>query len=137
MQRGVAMYENAGIEMLMKRVERLEKQNCRWKVAGIFFTVSGISIALMGGAKTANSAQGAMVRAGTVEARDFILKDADGRVRARLTLDPGKKDIDNDGEGYRLLSPQKSPGQPALQFYDSNGNVIDTTPAHAGYLQTK
>src|SRR6266849_396822 len=76
---------NSEIQILAVRVERLEAQNRRWKLISALFALSGVSLVLMG-AKPADRIDPPMVRAGTVEAQEFILKDETGHICARLSL---------------------------------------------------
>ena len=118
---------NSEIQILAVRVERLEAQNRRWKLISALFALSGVSLVLMG-AKPADRIDPPMVRAGTVEAQEFVLKDETGHVYARLTLNPSIRRI-MQSNGRTYLIPNNSlaiPGQPALQYFDDKGDVVWT-----------
>jgi hypothetical protein len=120
---------NPELQILAARVEMLEAQNRRWKLAGALFVLSGVSLVLMG-AKPADRINPPMIRASTVEAQEFILKDETGHVYARLSRNPpisaGKQ---ANGRTYLLPPNQAIPGQAALQFYDDKGDVLWTVPS--------
>ena len=107
-------------QALAARMDKLEAQNRRWKVASIVFALSIGSLLLMA-AKPADRIDPTVIHARTVEAQDFVLKDADGQVLARLTLNPNKKDT----SGRIFINP---PVGPDLQFYNENGDAIWTAP---------
>ena len=110
------------LESLIARVEKLESQNRRWKLgaAGLMLFFSFLVIA---GAKLADRIDPQVVRAHTVEAQDFVLKGADGRVYARLSMNPGRIETNT---GASVVLP--GPSGPALQFYGDNGKPIWTAP---------
>jgi hypothetical protein len=107
------------LQALSARLDKLERQSRRWKVASVVLALSSASLILMA-AKPADHVDSTVIHARTVVAQDFVVKDEDGQVRARLTLNPNKKDT----RGIALSPP---PG-PALQFYDDNGNAFWTAP---------
>lgn len=81
------------------------------------FIVSLVLIA----AKPADRSDASVVRARSVEAQDFILKDADDQVRARLSLNSTNK-VEINGRIFLLrapsgpalgTAPQKSTRMPA------------------------
>lgn len=110
------------LESLVARVEKLESQNRRWKLTAAVLTLSG-SLLVLAGAKLADGIDPQVVRAHTVEAQDFVLKDADGRVYARLSMNPSKVETNT---GVTVVVP--GPSGPALQFYGENGKPIWTAP---------
>jgi hypothetical protein len=121
--------KNSAIELqnLVARVEKLESQNRRWKLASSLLSLLGVAILLMG-AKPADRFDKQVIRAGTVEAQEFLLKDDDGHVYARLSLDGAGKAIQLNGRIF-VVPNQKLLGEPALQFYDDKGNVVWTAPS--------
>ena len=128
---------NSEIQILAVRVERLEAQNRRWKLISALFALSGVSLVLMG-AKPADRIDPPMVRAGTVEAQEFILKDETGHICARLSLNlPIKTVKQPNGRMYLIPPNQGIPGQAALQFYDDKGDVLWTVPSMTQLLPVK
>lgn len=90
------------VSALTERIEKLEKQNRKFKQAGAVALVLVASLLLMG--------QAAQKK--TVEANEFILRDNDGKIRARLRMV-------EDQEGVR--NPQlKGLQNPQLEFFDEN-----------------
>jgi len=116
-------------DLLAARVQKLEASNRRWRLLNALLLLSGASVALMG-AKPADRLEPPVVRAGSVEAQEFVLKDETGHVYARLTLNPSIRRI-MQSNGRTYLIPNGSlaiPGQPALQFFDDKGDVVWTVP---------
>lgn len=116
------LQDNPEYRSLSARLERLESQNRRWKLAAAIFTIATASLVLIA-AKPADRPVPRIIRAGTIEANTFLVTDAQGNVRARLSL----------GEAVSAkqleLAPNKTfPGQAALQFFDPNGKVLLTVP---------
>ena len=64
-----------------------------------------------------------------MEAQEFVLKDDDGQVYARLTLNP-KPNVSRNS----ILSNAEGP---ALQFYDNKGNPTWTEPGLPAMLPAK
>jgi len=91
---------------LVQRLERLERGNRRWKLAAMALLL-GCMVLLLAGF---DYLQPNMVKACSVEAQTFVLRGADGQIRARLA-------IGDDG--------------PRLNFYDEQGNVISSLPLKA------
>src|SRR5258706_14708493 len=77
----------ANLDLLVARVQKLEASNRRWRLLNALLLLSGISVVLMG-AKPADRLEPNVIRAGSVEAQDFVLKDEAGHVYARLSLNP-------------------------------------------------
>jgi hypothetical protein len=88
-------------EELIQRVERLERRNRRWKLAALALLLGCLVLLLAG----FDYAQPFLAR--SVEAQNFVLRDADGRIRARMA-------ISEDG--------------PRLSFFDEQGNVVSSLP---------
>ena len=78
---------------VVERLEKLERQNRRLKQAGAVALILAAAVLLMGQVPSHR----------TVEANEFVLKDGDGRMRARLYM-----------QAPRMVSP-------ALEFYDLDG----------------
>src|SRR5215472_12017898 len=74
-----------------------------------------------------------VLRARSVEAQEFLLKDENGHVHARFSLTPSLPLLDQSG---RLLPPEPPrldnvpvmPGQASLQFYDEKGKLVWNAP---------
>ena len=110
------------LQALSARVDKLETQNRRWKVASIVLALSSASLVLIA-AKPADHIDSAVIHARTVEAQDFVVKDEDGQIRARLTSYPELK-----GEINGRSVTINRPIGPSLQFYDGKGDAIWTAP---------
>jgi len=88
---------------LIQRMERLERANHGWKLATLVLLLSCLVLLLAG----FDYPQPNLVKAHSVEAQNFVLRDADGQVRARMG-------ISEDG--------------PRLTFFDEHGNTIVALP---------
>lgn len=117
------------LELLAARVQRLEASNHRWKVLNALLVISIASVVVMG-AKPADRLEPNVIRAGSVEAQEFILKDTGGHVYARLSLNPSMARLkQSNGRTYFVPSDALAiPDQPALQFFDDKGDVVWTVP---------
>ena len=124
---------NNDLQALSARLDRLETQNRRWKLAAILLALSSTSLVLIA-AKPADHVDSAVIHARTVEAQDFVVKDGDGQIRARLTLNPQVR-IRKDMSGPEVN--MNVPMGPALQFYDSNGDAIWTEPGVAKMIPAR
>ena len=120
--------ENQQLEM---RIERLEKQNRRFKMGALTFLVASISVSLLGqttqtkkkSTKPASSAApAAPATPEQIEAHSFILKDSNGKVRAELSMTgtgPGLKLRDEAGTALVTLSlNDDAPQGPLLLMSD-------------------
>jgi len=115
---------NSDLQALSVRIDKLETQNRRWKLASIVLALTSASLILIA-AKPADRVDSAVIHARTVEAQDFVVKDEDGQIRARLTLNPRirmKKDMNSPAVNLNV------PMGPALQFYNGDGDAIWTAP---------
>ena len=115
------------LDLLAARVQKLEASNRRWKLATALLLLCGSSLALIG-AKAADRIEPPVVRASTVEAREFILQDETGHVYARLTLNPSVSGNKHPNDRMYLVPRQGSTGQATLEFYDDKGDVLWTAP---------
>ncbi len=88
---------------LIQRMERLERGNRRWKLAALVLLLSCLVLLLAG----FDYPQPFLVKARSVEAQNFVLRDSDGQIRARMA-------ISEDG--------------PRLSFFDEQGNVVSSLP---------
>jgi|SRR5947207_13745651 len=121
----------SNLDLLAARIQKLEAANHRWKLVNALLLLSGVSILLMG-AKPADRLQPNVVRAGSVEAQEFILKDETGHVYARLSLKPSLPNITQKGRTYLFPSDTFPGGEAALQFYNEKGEVLWTAPSLGG-----
>jgi hypothetical protein len=106
------------LESLFARVEKLESQNRRLKLASAVIVLAGATL-FLSGAKLADRVDSQVLRARTVEAQEFVVKDDDGHVFARLALHPNKIEIN----GRTVIV-----GPGALQFFGENGKPVWTAP---------
>ncbi len=127
-------FTQSELHLLAARVEKLEAQNRRWKLAGVFFALSSVSLVVMA-AKPADRIEPPVVRAGTVEAQEFILKDTDGHVYARLSL--GRALATKQPNGTYFIPYKSVAGQASLQFFDDKGDVVWTAPTKAEFMPAK
>jgi len=119
------------METLARRLDKVERENRRWKRAGVLALAVIAAIVLMGQAASKLAPPGKPGK--IVGAEQFIVHDARGGVRAELgTLPNGTVrlilyDRGNPGETRVILSagPDRSP---ALSFFDKAGKVIWSTP---------
>jgi hypothetical protein len=131
--------EEFDLVQLHARVERLEAQNRRWKMASAIAVVVFGSVLVMGAARDERT-YSPTIKAGSVEAQEFVLKDANGRIRARLNV-PVAKLVPVPGAApgtvYREFPSHAVPNQAALQFYNEDGDVVWTAPSTPSVLQLK
>ena len=119
------------LDLLAARVQKLEAANHRWKFVNALLLLSGVSVLLMG-AKPADRLEPNVIRAGSVEAQEFILKDETGHVYARLSLNPSFPKVTQKGRTYLFPSDTFPGGEAALQFYNEKGEVLWTAPSMGG-----
>ncbi len=131
--------EATGVVPLERRVQRLERQNCRLKLVGAASAILAVAGLLLGQA---------LPRSRTLDAEEFVLRDSAGTPRAVLSLkpdgaptmaffDPAGKPrawvgVKNSGSPYLLFADQggkpraglsvKDDGSPDLTFIDLTGN---------------
>ncbi len=106
------------VQALQIRVSRLEAQARRWRALSISVVFAGVLLVLVGAGRSETAAP-TVIRARTVEARDFVLKDEQGRVRARLSSHPTTGIETKVGDKVYQM-----PGNPALQFLNENGEEV-------------
>lgn len=138
-------FPRTDFQNLAARIEKLEAANRRWKSAtaiAFLFVLSVLLLSTRHAERVAAAAkpdrvepQG-VIRARTVEAQDFVLKDADGHVYARLSLSP-RVDVKRKGGTYLMPSDGALPGQPSLQFYNDKGDVVWTAPSAAQFIPAR
>jgi hypothetical protein len=100
---------------MLERIQKLEAQNRRWKFASLLVLLvfaSTLTIGVMAQERIAPP----LVRAQTVEANTFLLRDTYGVVRGRLVM-----------RAYK----------PILEFYDEGGKVIWSAPTNPKLVPTR
>jgi len=128
------------VQTLAVRIEKLEAANRRWKSASaiaLLFLVSTLLLSTRHAERVAAAArpdriEQEVLHVRTVEAQDFILKDADGHVHARFGLAPSiDEKLLNGPNGPLRVVPKDGvlPGTATLQFYDDNGHAVWTAPS--------
>lgn len=118
----------ANLDRLAARVQELEASNHRWKLLNALVLLCIASVFVMG-AKPADRLEPNVIRAGSVEAQEFVLKDESGHVYARLSLNPSLPKATPKGRTYLIPNDSLAIlGQPALQFFDDKGDVVWTVP---------
>jgi hypothetical protein len=134
--------ENAPeLHELLSRVGRLEKENRRFKRGALVLVAAAVTIGLMAQTKPQTPSTSSQkpkaaakpapkpaeppppgpVVATTVEAQSFVLKDANGHVRAELALmgsTPSLKFRDESGSALVTLSLNDKPAGPLLLLSD-------------------
>ena len=100
------------VSSLALRIAKLERQNHRWRALALVCVILLAGTVLIA-ARPADMPMPNLVRARSVEAQTFVLRDSNGDVRARLAL--------NNGKDARLT------------FYDEDGKVIATAPPASGF----
>ena len=111
-----ASRDASGVTAVLERLERLERSNRRLKVSGLVLLLGLAAVGLMGQARPALQ---------TVEAQEFVVKDAGGVVRARLGASQSGASLNLSHEGGRanlVVSGGRSQGA-HLVVTDSAGRV--------------
>ena len=83
------MTSEVDLHGMLERIRKLETQNRRWRFASLLVLLvfaSSLALSVMAQERIAPP----LVRAQTVEASTFLLRDADGSVRARLVMRASK-----------------------------------------------
>jgi hypothetical protein len=132
------------VQTLAARIEKLETANRHWKSASAIALLFVLSLLLLSTKHAERVAAAArpdrverdVLQVRTVEAQDFVLKDADGHVFARLSLSP-RVDVKRKGGTYLMPSDGALPGQPSLQFYNDKGDVVWTAPSAAQFIPAR
>ena len=136
-------FSHTDVQNLAVRIEKLEAANRRWKSASaiaLLFVLSLLFLSTRHAERVAAAARPDRVEPDVlhvraIEAQDFVLKDEDGHIYARLSLSPNAR-VKKNGGTY-LLQDGVVPGQPSLQFFDDNGKVLWTAPSTAQFLPAK
>jgi len=103
------------IPILLERIEKLERSNRRLKLGGLVLLVGLAATGVMGQARQPQ----------TVEAQEFVVKDAGGVVRARLGTSPAAASLSLFHDGGRVsLVASGGRGQGAhLAISDAAGTI--------------
>ena len=137
-------FSQVDVQSLAARIEKLESANRRWKSASAIALLFVLSLLLLSTRHAERVAAAArpdrverdVLRVRTVEAQDFVLKDDEGHVLARLSLSP-QVDVKKRGGAYLVPKDGALPGQAALQFYNDKGEVLWTAPSAAELLPAR
>ncbi len=105
-------------DTLTKRLDRLERENRRLKIAGAFLVLALVAVGAMG-----QMIPRAVSK--VVEAERFVLRDATGKIMAILGTEPGVPApklflYDQNGKTRAMLSVLAD-GTPGLALFDQNG----------------
>jgi hypothetical protein len=119
------------MEALAKRLDRLEQENRRLKLAGVLVLVLVAAVVLMGQGTSDFPPPGKPGK--VLWAKQFILHDARGGVRAELgTLPGGEVRLilyeRGYGEGTSVVLGVGPETSPALIFRDNHGRVVWSAP---------
>jgi hypothetical protein len=122
-EREGAMNEVA-VEALVRRLERVERENRRLKRIG-FAVLAGITaLVLMGQAKPDKVAE-------VVEAEKFVLREPSGKLRASLGVGAdgvASLSLTDRAEKPHAVLAASRDGSAALIFYDKDGKSIFRAP---------
>lgn len=118
----------SSFEALTERLDRLERENRRWKGASTVAAVGIAALVLIGQAGPSKVAP-------VVEAERFVLRDVNGKARARLFTGPGGAPIlglsDKDGE-LRAVLTVGADGTPLLGLQDKGEKARAVLTVEAG-----
>jgi hypothetical protein len=115
------------IDVLVRRLERLERQDRRIERTGSLLFL-GVAAALLLGQSQCNSSKSDVSRASDiVEAQEFVLRDTSGKVRAKIGmttgLGPELSLLDSTGKKRLSLSISDiGGGNGVLGFDDKDGH---------------
>lgn len=142
--------QSTDVQNLAARIERLEAANRRWKSASAIALLFVFSLLLLSTRHAERVAAAArpdrveqdVLHVGTVEAQNFVLKDADGHVYARFSITPNVMAMDQSGRvlppgSLRFNDVPMPPGQASIQFYDEKGKVLWSAPAKPQFLTVR
>ena len=135
----------ADLQTLAARAEKLEAANRRWKSACVIALVFVLSLLFLStrhaerarAAATPDRVEPDVLHVRTVEAQDFVLKDVDGHVYARLSIAPSLTVVDQNGRSARVYDMSVIPGQALLQFYDEKGKVVWSAPSKPQFMTVR
>lgn len=102
------------MQAVLERLENLERQNRRLKRVGLAAAILASSLVMMSQASPNR----------TVEAQEFILKDAGGRVRGVLTAKTGAPRLElRDANGIQAATLGSTSNGATLSLNDPNGGA--------------
>lgn len=143
-------FSQVDVQTLAARIEKLETANRRWKSASASALLFVLSLLLLSTRHAERVAAAArpdrmerdVLHVRTVEAQDFVLKDADGHVYARFGVSPNLAAIDQNGRvlppgSLRFSGVPGPPGQASIQFYDENGKVLWSAPTKPEFVTVR
>ena len=133
------------VQVLAVRIEKLESANRRWKSASAIALLFVLSLLLLSTRHAERVAAAArpdrverdVLQVSTVEAQNFVLKDADGHVYARFSITPSLAGMDLNGRPLRLDEMPVIPGQASIQFYDETGKVLWSAPTKPQFMTVR
>jgi hypothetical protein len=102
-----------GFALLASRLSALEKSNRRWRLGSLLLFVLLVAAVVLAGPVSFAGHSEEKPGAQAVVAHQFILTDAHGQVRGRMTV---------------------ADGNPVLQFYDKEGQLWWFAPPKMGVL---
>jgi len=103
---------------IVTRLERLERQQRRWRALAIVAALGVTTLGLMGQRQAGR----------TVEAERFVLRDAEGRARAELLI------VDNKEQSVALRF-KDADGSPRLTLGTENGAALVVLNEQGGKLR--
>lgn len=118
------MMHEPTVETLVRRLSQMERENRRWK------WLMTVTLAVIGAAIVVNN----VVPRTVLEARKFVLRDADGKSRAELglTMDGSSVLVLNDEEGSPGVALSVLPDGPrSVSLADENGKTRSVLTARA------
>lgn len=132
------------VQTLAARIEKLEAANRRWRSAtaiSLLFLLSMLLLSTRHAERVAaarpDHVEPNVLHARTVEAEDFVLKDADGHVYARFSITPSLHGMDLNGRSPQLDETPRILGQASIQFYDEKGKVLWSAPARPQFMTVR
>ena len=137
--------QTTDVRNLAARIEKLESANRRWKSASAIALLFVLSLLLLStrhaervvAAARPDRIESDVLRARSVEAQDFVLKDAEGHVYARFSISTSLPAVDQNGRSPRLYEMPTIPGQASIQFYDEKGKVVWSAPARPQFMTVR
>lgn len=139
------------VQTLAARIEKLEAANRGWKSASATALLFVLFLLLLStrhaervvaAAARPDRVEQDVLHARTVEAQDFVLKDADGHVYARFSITPNVMAMDPSGRvlppgSLRFNGVPMPPGQASIQFFDEKGKVLWSAPTKPEFVTVR
>jgi hypothetical protein len=100
------------VQSILRRIDRLERQNRWFKRAGLAVLALGAAIAVMGQARPSHT---------SIKGEEFVVVDAEGRTRATLGMELGSPWLNLYDTSHRRRATLlvDGLGQPVLEFKDA------------------